>query len=316
MTSPRYDRVPVSGGDLAYADLTPDAPDDAPLVVLVHGITANALTWVPVVRELTARHGTALNVWAPDLRGRGESRSVTEPRGIAAHVDDIAALLDAAGASRCTLVGHSMGGFVAALFAARQHERLTGAVLVDGGFSFPAPVGTDIDAALEFVIGPAMTRLSMTFASPEAYLEFWEPHPAVGPLLRGPSGEFVRDYLLHDLVAAPDGSGAFVSSCVADVVRADGRDILADPDCLGAGRRAVQDGARLELLWAERGLMNEPIGLYDDDRIAALDLPDAVRTEGIDDVDHYGILFEPRAVTAVCDAIDRASVPPEASRRR
>lgn len=312
MTPPSFARVPVAGGDLAYADLTPGASPDAPLVVLVHGITANALTWVPVARELAARHGTALRLWAPDLRGRGDSRALTHPRGIAAHVDDVAALADAAGASRFTLAGHSMGGFVTALFAARHGDRLTGAVLVDGGFAFPMQAGTDIDATLQLVIGPAMSRLSMTFPSPEAYLEFWEPHPAVGPLLRGPRGDVVREYLLHDLVAAPDGSGAYVSSCVADVIRADGRDILADPDCLAAGRRAAADGVSLELLWAERGLMNEPIGLYDDDRIAALDLPGAVRARGIDDVDHYGILFDPRAVAAVCDAIDRASVPPAA----
>ena len=30
----------------------------------------------------------------------------------------------------------------------------------------------------------------------------------------------------------------------------------------------------VEFVWAERGLMNESIGLYDDDRIAVLDLPE------------------------------------------
>ena len=33
-----------------------------------------------------------------------------------------------------------------------------------------------IVAALTAVIGPAMTRLSMRFASPEAYLDFWRVH--------------------------------------------------------------------------------------------------------------------------------------------
>ena len=49
----------------------------------------------------------------------------------AAQADLVAAVMDARGISRATLVGHSMGGNVLAWFAARHADRLDGAVLVD-----------------------------------------------------------------------------------------------------------------------------------------------------------------------------------------
>ena len=49
----------------------------------------------------------------------------------AAQADLVAAVMDARGISRATLVGHSMGGNVLAWFAARHADRIDGAVLVD-----------------------------------------------------------------------------------------------------------------------------------------------------------------------------------------
>lgn len=324
-------RVPVEGGFVAVRDLNPGAAADAPLVLLVHGITANGAAWSVVGAELARRHGERVRVWAPDLRGRAMSRGTTRPAGIDAHVADLAAVLDAARGEagdaraaadtadtgdahgeagevddRCVLVGHSMGGFVTALAAATYPSRLRGAVLVDGGFAFPAPAGLDIDAALTAVIGPAMQRLSMRFPTPAAYLDFWAAHPAVGPLLRGAHAGAVRTYLLSDLV--PTAQGDYVSSCVADVIRADGRAILADPEVLGAGRRALAEGVPLRFVWAERGLLDEAVGLYDADRIAALALPEAVEVTGAEGVNHYGVILDDAAVTVVVDAIDAALV--------
>lgn len=295
--------VAVDGGHVTVHDLAPGADPVAPLVLLVHGITANAYSWTEVAGALRARHGDDLRLWAPDLRGRADSAGTVAPAGLGAHVDDLLAIADElAPGEKITLVGHSMGAFVAALAAGRHPERFSGVVLVDGGFAFPAPDDLDIDAALQAVIGPAMQRLSMTFDLPEDYLEFWAPHPAVGPLLQGSGGDAVREYLLHDLVEAADGT--YRSSCVADVIRADGADVLADAETHAGGRRAADAGVPLQFLWAERGLMNEETGLYTSERLAALDLPEQVHVTAVDDVDHYEIVFGPRPVAAVCDAVD------------
>ena len=76
-----------------------------------------------------------------------------------------------------------------------QRRLPVGAELVDGGVGFPAPDGTDIDAALQAVIGPAMQRLSMRFASSGAYLDFWRAHPALGPVFDGPAARDLTRYL-------------------------------------------------------------------------------------------------------------------------
>ncbi|WP_425470408.1 alpha/beta fold hydrolase [Streptomyces diacarni] len=77
------------------------------------------------------------SLYAPDLRGRAASADLPGPYGLAAHVADVLALLDHLGQRRAVLIGHSMGGFVAALAAARHPSRVAGTVLVDGGLPFP-----------------------------------------------------------------------------------------------------------------------------------------------------------------------------------
>ncbi|KRE41606.1 alpha/beta hydrolase [Knoellia sp. Soil729] len=295
--------VEVDTGTLAVHDLTPGATrSDVPVVLALHGITANGLAWQVLADELVRRHGVdGIRVLAPDLRGRAASRDVPGPWGISAHAADTSAIVSAFG-GHPVLVGHSMGAFVAASAAAKDPGRYRGLVLVDGGLGFPAPSGQDVDAALAAVIGPAMTRLSMVFDSPADHLAFWRRHPAVGPLLAGPVGPWLRHYLDHDLVQSGEG---WRSSCVLEAVRADGRDVLADPDTLAAVQRAVEQGVDTELLWAERGLLDEPQGLYDESRLRALQLPTALRTTRVPDTNHYSVILEASAITRLADAVDR-----------
>jgi pimeloyl-ACP methyl ester carboxylesterase len=290
-------------GSVAIHDLTVGTPaDDAPVVLAVHGITANGLSWRGVADEVDRRHGPgAVRFLAPDLRGRAASAAAGGPYGLHTHVADLTTIATIFGAQP-VLVGHSMGAFIAGLAVATQPDRFTGAVLVDGGLAFPAPAGLDIDAALKAVIGPAMDRLSMRFASPAAYVEFWSEHPAIGPALRGPAGDAVRAYLEHDLVATDDGQ--WRSSCVIDAVRADGADVLADAETHGAVARAVGQGSAIEFVWAHRGLLDEAQGLYSEERLAALDVPAAVTVQDVD-ANHYTVILEEPGVTAIADAIDR-----------
>jgi pimeloyl-ACP methyl ester carboxylesterase len=195
-----------------------------------------------------------------------------------------------------------MGAFIAALTVAAAPGSFRSAVLVDGGLSFPAPAGLDIDAALQQVIGPAMERLSMRFDSPGAYLDFWGRHPALGPALRGKPGDAVRAYILHDLVETTDGQWA--SACMLEAVRADGADVLADERTHRAVSDAVDRGVPLELVWAHRGLLDEAQGLYDDARLAALDVPPDVRMTSVD-ANHYTVVLDDAGVAAVADAIER-----------
>jgi pimeloyl-ACP methyl ester carboxylesterase len=304
----RY-RVEVPGGGLDVHDLTSPAvllegtaADN--LVVALHGITANGLTWQPVASTLGRTAAVPTRFLAPDLRGRAGSRDVTGPWGLPAHVDDVLAIADAFGAQRFTLVGHSMGAFVAALAASRHPDRVRSAVLVDGGFAFPVAPDLDVDAVLQSVIGPAMERLSMRFADAAAYLGFWRDHPALGPLFDGPAGGALQAYLLHDLIPRGDD---LVSTCVLDAVRADGAGVLFDAEVHAGARAAVRAGTSVEFLWAERGLLDEPQGLYDVQRLAALELPEEARVTAVGGTNHYSVLLGRAGAAVVAEAVSRVS---------
>ena len=113
-------------GDLLVHVWRAAAPD-APVAIAAHGITANGLSWGRVAELLDGR----VTLLAPDLRGRAGSRAAPGPYGIARHADDLAAILEELGVPEAVLVGHSMGGYVAAMTAVRHPWRATGVVLVD-----------------------------------------------------------------------------------------------------------------------------------------------------------------------------------------
>lgn len=287
--------VEVSGGTLAVHTLAGDAGSPR-TVIAAHGITANGLSLVAFARALP----DGIRVLAPDLRGRAESREITGPWGIGVHVDDLIAVADAFGIGRFTVLGHSMGAFVAAAVAERHPDRVDRAVLVDGGVAFGTPVGTDIDAALTAVIGPAMTRLSMSFESPGEFIAFMAHNPAVGgPLEAG--GEVAEDllgYLRHDLIAGPEGR--FVSSCVLDAVRVDGGAVLLEPEVTSAVSRLTVPGT---LLYAARGMFDQAPGLYTKELLASSTLAETVTAQAVPDCNHYSIMFEPAALRAVVAAV-------------
>ena len=278
--------VPVAGGDLEVHRW----PGEGPVVLAVHGITANGLAWAHVAGALEG----SVQLVAPDLRGRGGSGTLPPPYGMAAHADDLVAVLDHLGVERAVLVGHSMGGFVVATTATRHPDRVAGAVLVDGGLALTMPEGLDVDAALDATLGPAIQRLSRTFASREDYREFWRQHPAFGD-----GWDEVADaYTQHDLVGTEP---ELRSSCALDAVRADGRDMLTNPDVPAAVHRTT---CPTTLLWAPRGLMDEPQGLYDESRLAASGLDtERVPTVLVEDVNHYSILLAPHGAEQVADHV-------------
>ncbi|MDF3114450.1 alpha/beta hydrolase [Burkholderia semiarida] len=104
--------------------------DDAPAVVMLHGLRSYAHTWASVADALVDRY----RVVALDQRGRGLSD--WDPRGdyyAAAYVRDLDALVRALDLRRFVLAGHSMGGANAFVYAAARPERLAGLVIEDMG---------------------------------------------------------------------------------------------------------------------------------------------------------------------------------------
>jgi pimeloyl-ACP methyl ester carboxylesterase len=148
-----------------------------PVLLAAHGITGTHRSF----RGLAEQLGEQVTLLAPDLRGRGRSNQVAGPFSMAAHAEDLVAVLDHAGVERAPVVGHSMDGFVAVVAAHRHPERVERLVLVDGGLPLDLGglAGRPVEQVVAAVIGPALQRLRMSFPSTAAYLDYWRRHPAL-----------------------------------------------------------------------------------------------------------------------------------------
>ena len=99
-----------------------------PTVLLIHGANLDSRSWGPLPDSLAGTH----RVVRMDLRSHGRSRDAAAPFS---WIDDVVEVLDAAGAERAALIGHSLGASVALDVALRHPGRVSGLVLVGPGIS-------------------------------------------------------------------------------------------------------------------------------------------------------------------------------------
>jgi pimeloyl-ACP methyl ester carboxylesterase len=102
---------------------------EGPPVVLLHGQGGWAGMWLPVIAGLVGAH----HVVAPDLPGLGASRADQGPPGAATALAWLGELIDRTCAAPPVLVGASLGGSIAARFAAGSSDRIAGLVLMAMG---------------------------------------------------------------------------------------------------------------------------------------------------------------------------------------
>ena len=285
-------QIPVPGGDLAVLRWRA-ATADAPTAVLVHGITGNALAWAATAEAVDER----VNLLALDLRGRAYSRDITPPPpwGLDIDVEDVIAVLDHADLDSAVLVGHSLGAFVTCTAAARHPERVLSVVAVDGGARLGLPPGIDPDELLELTVGPAVKKLRMVFADGEAYLDFHRAHPS----FVGNWSTQLTAYLASDTLWLPDGK--VVSSCIEAAIRADGRQLIVDDFVNDAINHAT---CPVTLLCAERGILNQPQGFYNDAVLDAAGIDRSrVTVQPVPDTNHYTVIGPGNGADAIAAAI-------------
>src|SRR6202012_2504132 len=133
----------VSGTDIFVATGGREFDASQPTIVLLHGAGFDHTTWALHSRWF-AHHG--YGVLAPDLPGHGRSGG-TPLATIAEMADWTAALLDAAGAAKARLVGHSMGSLIALETAARHPAKVSALDLI--GTAATMTVGADLLKAAE-----------------------------------------------------------------------------------------------------------------------------------------------------------------------
>ena len=100
---------------------------DGPPIVLLHGPAASGAQWRRVIPDLVTTH----RVIAPDLPGHGASDAIGRPPDrefMAGWLDD---LIECTCPVAPVMVGHTLGGAIAARFASERSDRLAALVLVD-----------------------------------------------------------------------------------------------------------------------------------------------------------------------------------------
>lgn len=165
-------------------------PVDGPVVVLVHGYSADRVVWVRFARHLLRDH----RVVVPDLAGHGASGfSTGAGHSAPAQADRVAAVMDRLGVERAHVAGNSMGGFVAATLALAHPDRVRSLLLSDAvGVASPEPseAGLLIDQG----------RNPFLLDDVAAFAEFYAMTMARPPFLPG----FLRAALAEDYVTRRD----------------------------------------------------------------------------------------------------------------
>jgi lipase len=264
-------------------------PVSALPVIAAPGLTSHRAVWHQMIAHLRDT-----DVVAVDLRGRGASRHLLGPSSIGQHAVDLIDLADELGIERFVLAGHSLGAFVAAACAAAHPDRVAGLVLVDGGVTIPPPSATvDAGAKAAADLQAIVARLGQTFESYEAYHDFWRDHPALGPYW----SDAIAGYMDADLCGC---APTLRPAANADRVMEDMADLY------GAGRvdpfPALQ--VRTVILRAERGILDQPMGLYPAGYLQAVAAQQPLaQVREVEDVNHYTILLGDRGALQVAEAL-------------
>ena len=132
-----------------------------PALLLLHGIGDSSASWIPLLRPLAERY----TVIAPDLLGHGESAKPRADYSVAAYANGMRDLLDVLGIDQATVVGHSLGGGVAAQLAYQHPTRVARLALVASG-----GVAREVNPFLRFASTPAADVLLPLLRLPPARL--------------------------------------------------------------------------------------------------------------------------------------------------
>ncbi len=194
---------------------TPDGADIAvtiegqgPALLLVTGLGGTARFWAPAAARLAATH----TVISFDHRAVGASTRGSAPVSVGLLADDCIAVLDAAGAERAILLGHSLGGAIGQTFAHRHGERLAGLVL-SATWLAPNRFMAELFAA----------RRKLLLADPAGYA-------ALATIMGYSPGWLAANWSVLDaaVAAAPlsPGQQAAVAERIAALLAFDGRPLL------------------------------------------------------------------------------------------
>jgi pimeloyl-ACP methyl ester carboxylesterase len=121
--------IPVTERRVDLAGVTTQLLEggDGPPIVLLHGLGGFGVEWAQVIPHLVGSHRVVI----PDLPGHGRSGVPASRLDAAAVVEWLKDLIEQTCSEPPILVGHSMGGGIAARFTAEHGDQVREIVLVD-----------------------------------------------------------------------------------------------------------------------------------------------------------------------------------------
>lgn len=130
-------------------------PEDGPALVLLPGDSETSLSWMPVIEALTSEHRVYAVDHVYDVGRSVNRRRPRRPEDLVGWLDELLVELDS---PDIRLVGHSYGGWIAALYALEFPERLERLVLLSPLGVLRPPLGL-IARAIAFGIVPSRSYI-------------------------------------------------------------------------------------------------------------------------------------------------------------
>jgi len=160
--SQRVESLVRDGVRLAYTE----AGQGNPPLLLVHGWCCDHTYFAPQAEYFSQTH----RVISVDLRGHGASDKPAQDYTMDAYADDLAWLCQQLGVDKPVIVGHSMGGVIAFVMAARHPEQVAAVVAVDSPLVPPAALAGQITGLVAGLKSPAYAEVSRGFTSNALFL--------------------------------------------------------------------------------------------------------------------------------------------------
>ncbi|MBZ9772402.1 alpha/beta fold hydrolase [Mesorhizobium sp. CO1-1-8] len=179
--SERQDVLRVNGVELNVLDVA----GGAPTLVFLHYWGGSSRTWKPTIEALSSTNRCV----AIDFRGWGDSTKEATDYGLETLATDVVAVTEKLGLKNYLIIGHSMGGKVAQLVAARQPAGLKGLIL----YAPAPPNAMDVPADVRRIyVGLYQTR-----EGAETVVSNLTPHPL--------SDEY-REQIIEDTLRGSPGA--------------------------------------------------------------------------------------------------------------
>ena len=152
---------------------------DARAVLLIHGYRRTGWTFLPLLESLGHDHNRVV----PDLPGHGETVTVGDDRS-APSFDELTEAMELLrrdlGIARWVVLGHSLGGSVAALYASRHPDRTRALVLLESTPIVGAwAKSTDCENCPLLPVDEAMAKLNDAVHGADFYPALWEAYERV-----------------------------------------------------------------------------------------------------------------------------------------